>query len=47
MGKNYNTIKNILLKVFIQMALRKLSPNDILPLIADYLEKAGLPDIAE
>lgn len=29
------------------MALRKLTPNDILPLVADYLTKAGLPEIAE
>lgn len=29
------------------MALRKLTPNDYLPMIADYLTKAGLPEISE
>lgn len=29
------------------MAFRKLTPNDILPLISDYLTKAGLPDVAD
>jgi hypothetical protein len=29
------------------MALRKLTPNDIFPVIADYLTKAGLPEISE
>ena len=29
------------------MTFRKLTPNDILPLISDYLNKAGLPQISE